>query len=387
MLKESFHTPMHYKNRILRPLIFLLASSCLSTAAIAGISPFKKNKTLEFGPEIQWHLDKLSVKKTGTFVQRNDRYYYHLSINDQQLLLQLSKNDAGTGNNSAGNNSLALENLEVLDVLIDSQRLPLFQWCLDNRTSDTSYKVLNKDSRVKNDICAIDINTGKIVLNLNEESRSQITQSKTLSIDIKPGKYISHLQYDMKGFKQKLKEFNLSKVKPVKPPVSVQKKPPVKSTPVKKNPVKKPPVVAVRKKVSLCYAKAPDKFSKKIDPISYPCSNKSLKKHARKAIDDKVAQQKRAKKQEERRIKEEEEQRLATIERQRLEKISKKNAQETTQRETEWKEKKASLWVGRCMRHWKKGVSPCYCRPYLASAPAGTQDTCKKKDYTQLTQE
>ncbi len=363
---------MFHLINILRPLLPLLVASCLSTASVAGINPFNKDINLKFGSEIEWQLNEADITKSGMAKQRGDQHYYHLSINEQQLRLQLTINDTGTEQK----NIRPLDNLEVLDILVNNQRLPIFQWCLDNRINDTSYSALNQSTRVKNKVCVVDIERSEITVKLDNESRNLLTQAKELSIDIKPGKYISYLTYNMKGFDQKLSALNSNNNKqPARP--DIQEKPPTRSA----------PTVAVNTKISLCYVRPSEQFSKKIRAVSYPCKNRPLREQAQRSINEKISQLKLAEKAEQRRLKDIEALRIAKKENQRLQKANKEIELETAQRELKWKKMETSLWVGRCMKHWNNGTSPCYCQPYLGRAPANTKDTCKKQGYNKLTQE
>ncbi len=359
----------------LRPLVLLLAASWISTASVAGINPFNKDINLEFGPEVKWELNETDIIKSGMARQRSDRHYFHLSINKQQLQLQLTINDTSTQQN----NIRPLDSLDVLDILVNNHRLPVFQWCLDNRINATSYKALNQNTRVQNNICTVNIERGEITIRLDDESKNLLTQAKSLSIDIKPGKYISYLTYSMKGFSQKLNALNSGNNK--------QSTPAARSETPKKTVTSPSPAVVASTRISLCYVRPPEPFSKKIKAISYPCKNAPLRDQAQRSINEKISQLKLARKAEQRRLKNLEELRIAKIENQRLQKVNREIELETAQRELKWKKMKTSLWVGRCMKHWNNGTSPCYCQPYLNRAPANTRDTCKKQGYNKLTQE
>jgi len=202
----------------------------------------------------------------------------------------------------------------------------------------------------------------------------------------------------MQGFSQKLASLNSDKIKLAKTqsPASMQpdraRSAPAKPDSVKPDSVKPGSVepgteqsmalktAAITPVTKLCYIKPANQFSRKIKPISYPCNNKHLKRQAQKTVNNQTSQQKLALQNEQRRIKDREELRLAKIENQRLQKINTEIEIEAKQRELKWKKMKTSLWVGRCIKHWNKGTSPCYCQPYLERAPKNTKDTCKKKE-------
>ncbi len=356
-------------------ILFFIITACFSNATHAGFNPFNKDKTFVFGAEAPWRANKTDVVKSGLNKHKGNNYYYHLSINKQRLLLQLSKNDA----DGTIKNSWPLETLEIFDVSVDGVTLSQFQWCLDNRINPASYPILTKDTVVKNNVCTTNTNDGNFIINLNKNSLSAIKHAAKLQVIIKLDKRITTLNYNMKGFDSAFNEFTSQQETQAKT---------VANTPTKN----KKTALKEKPEVKTCLVKAPAKYADKIKPVSYPCNDRSLQIKAKNTISSKIALQKRKQKDKQvalqkrkkqaelKRKKQLEEKRLAKLEQKRLQEAEKKEQLERQAREKKWGKMETSMWLDRCKQKWAHGVSPCYCQSYVKEfSPKGIKNTCNKE--------
>ena len=317
----------------------------------AGVNPFKKSKNYNFGVDVPWYESEGSAIKSGHVRDGSDVNYYHLNIDRHRLLLRLGKNDPS--GELVG--TRLLDVLAISDVIIDGRQLPIFGWCLRNQQSPG--KTLKQNALVANDTCVNSGGAGDFVINLDDQSRSQLKKAKLIEIVVEPYGRPVKLSYSMGGFAGLMTKINK--------PAPVKKKAVAKPKP-KPKPKSKPKPKAVAKvkprPVKMCNATPPVKLKGKIDDISYPCDDADKKSAAESRIAGKVsAEKKRA---------------AAKL------KADKKQPNKEFDRETgndaKWDEKQTALWLSRCERNWKKGKSPCYCEKYLDKAPRGVTNTCKK---------
>lgn len=327
------------------------------------MNPYNKDKTYDFGPETNWHNSPLGILKSGKHRRRGDDYYYHLAINNQRLLLRLTLNDP-TGLKTG---SRPLKQLGILDIIVDGQRLPQFQWCLENRLNPVSFKIIKQDTRIKDNVCESKIDQGEFLIKLDSADITALKKSSSLQFITRLGKHLTILNYDMNGFAKNFKQYETQ--------LNDAHKKTSATSQIKARKIPTP----ISRKPRNCYAKPPVEFSGSIKQIAYPCNDSAQQRQARNNIRHKVNQLKARKKEEQQRQAAQEKKRLAELAAQRKreeEKIKKQRLQK--QRELEFKKMKTRLWIARCKKHWNNGVSPCFCRPYISHAPAGTKDTCKK---------
>ncbi len=343
-------------------LFLFITIAGFSLNSNAGLNPFDKSLSIKFGTEVQWTSDKSGSTKTGRNKHRGNNVYYQLIINDQQLKLRLAKsNDAGQSLESR-----PVETLDVLDIIVNGNRLNRFQWCLNNRLNPVNYKMLRIDTRVRDNICLINKDKGEIIIKLNEASHLQLKEATTLIVEFKLDKYVTHLTYKMQGFSTAYNQY-----------ISLNKKP-SKTKLVNKSVPEKTTVKKLKKVTKTCYTRIPVEFSKTIKPVSYPCRNRTMQSAARQSTKSEILEEKRRLKAEKTAKKQQQERRLAQREKLHQEELRKKEDEITQKKEMAWKQKNTKTWVNRCKIHWNKGVSPCYCKPYLNMAPANTEDTCGK---------
>jgi len=323
--------------------LFLLAS----VGAQATVNPFKKTRDLSFGSGVAWYEHQGAVIKSGAERDGADTNYYHVNINPQRLLLRLGRNDP-SGELA---DTRSLPNLDIVDVLLDGQRLPLFDWCLNNQ--QTPGRALRQNAVVINDTCVNAGAGGDFIIRLDEQSKARLKAARTLSFIIEPYGRPVKLDYSMAGFSALMAK--VDRPEPVRAAPSVA--PP---RPAVKAPTPRP--VAKPKPVKMCNAKPPADFSSAVSAISYPCNDNGKKQAAEKRIAQQVAEEKKAM--------------ALELQRAREEELVRQQAIETEKRAAEWQAQQDALWVKRCQRHWAKGSSPCYCEKYLDQAPPGVTNTC-----------
>lgn len=319
----------------------------VSAGAQATVNPFKKTKDLSFGTDVAWYEHDGAVIKSGAERDGADTNYYHVNISPQRLLLRLGRNDP-SGELA---DTRSLPNLDIVDVLLDGQRLPQFDWCLNNQ--QTPGRMLKQNAVVINDICVNAGGGGDFIIRLDEQSKTRLKMVRTLSFIIEPYGRPVRLDYSMAGFSALMAKLDrpepVQAAQPVAPP-----------RPAVKAPAPKP--VAKPKPVKMCSAKPPSDFSSAVNAISYPCNDSAKKQDAEQRIAKQVAQEKQKMAQELKRAREEE--------------LARQQAIETEKRAAEWQAQQDALWIKRCQRHWDKGTSPCYCEKYLDQAPPGVTNTC-----------
>lgn len=331
---------------------FVSFIGCLAMSlTVQAANPFKKSVDFDFPDNINWVLKNKTAVKTGQVKEGSDTLYYHLSINDKQLRLRFSKNDP-TGQVI---NSRSLSSLVIEDVLIDGQRMPLFQWCINNQQLES--REFKQDTPVAQNAC---VNTaGDFIMNLNNQSREMLKKAGTLEVVSEPFRRTEILSFGMSGYTTLMKKLEKPVVaKPVK-------------APAKPVPVAKPKKVA-KKVVKTCFAKAPAEY-KNIKPAAYPCPDAAGKSVAEAKIAKLVASKKKAREAAAAAAAQ-----AAASQKQKAQASEIDKAAEA-RAEAEWEKRQTAMWTKRCQKHWRKGVSPCYCQKYISNAPAGVKDTCPAK--------
>ncbi len=332
-------------------ILLILTSVFFMPLSQAAFNPYKKDVNLHFDESIPWKFSNNQAVKSGQNKDRGEINYYHLKINHKRILLRLGRSDP-SGN---AENTRPLDALDIIDVMIDGQRLPLFQWCMDNRSTQAENKVFRPGTVVKNDICS-NSGGGDFVIKLDGTSRRLLSQGKALQFMTRPYKAQENISYD------------LSDLPPLLERMARAENPrPVAKKVVEKKAVRKPKPVAkpkVKKTAKLCQAKPPLEYKAKISAVSYPCNNALRKTTAEKRIHDHVQIEKQKQ--------------AAETEHRRAASARKQAESEMKQQSKKWETMQDSMWVVRCKKHWDSGISPCYCRRVLSQAPAGTVDTCNK---------
>ena len=337
-------------------ILMVISGTCFS-----GVNPFKKSKNYTFGPDVAWYENNDTAIKSGSIRDGSDTNYYHLNIDKHRLLLRLGKNDPS----GELENTRLLDSLSITEVLIDGQRLPLFDWCLQNQQNPG--KKIKQNAIVANDVCINAGGGGDIVFNLDDETRDYLKHAESLEFIVEPYGRPLKLVFSMSGYAPIMAKINKPipppvVKKPVPPPVAVVKPIPKPKPKPKEKP--KPKSKPKPKPVEKCYANAPASFKSTVPTISYPCDNAAKKSQAEKKISAGVAREKK-------KI-------AARLQADKNKKLAKERKVVDEKRDAEWDKKQAALWVSRCKRHWAKNRSPCYCEKYLYQAPAGVKSTCEK---------
>ncbi len=325
---------------------FLLVVSSMS---YAGMNPFKKSKNYVFGPDVAWYEHNDVAVKSGSVRDGSHTNFYHLNIDNEQLLLRLGRNDPS----GELENTRILENLSITEVNVDGRPLPLFNWCLQNQQNPG--KKLKQNAIVANGVCVNTGGGGDFIIKLDKGTSKLLYNAKMLEFVVEPYGRGVKLSYSMLGYAPIMDKINKPAPKPVAV-VAPKPKPQVKPKPRPKPKSKPKP-----KPIKICYAKAPVEFKSQIKSVSYPCNDKAKKASAESAISTRVGQEKQKK---------------AAAENEARQ--ARQQDREDSKREAEWESKQTNLWVSRCKKHWAKNVSPCYCEKYLSQAPAGIINTCGK---------
>ena len=324
--------------------VFLLMGILGMTSIVHAANPFKKSIDYTFLDKVSWSLKRDTAVKTGEVKEGSDALFFHLSINSKQLKLRFSKNDpAGQVINSRSVNSLVIK-----DVLVNGEKLPLFQWCLNNQKADS-----NKFKQGTPVIRSTCINEdGDFTINLDDKSKQLLKKAHILEFVTEPFRREETLKFGMAGYVAIMKKLH----KPA-PVISIKSAPKA---------VVKPKVVA-KKVVKTCYVKPPVEY-KTIKVVAYPCQDLARKKVAETRMNQQVLAQKQkadalaaeAKKKQ----------------KQKQKQVIKIDAAAEAKAEEEWQKRQNAIWIKRCEKHWLKRVSPCYCKAYIAHAPKGVKDTC-----------
>ena len=328
---------------------WLVIISLVSTSfsAHAEINPFKKAKKYNFGNEIAWYFKDGAALKSGSHRDGSDTNYYHLNITTHRLRLRLSKNDPS----GELENTRSLDQVDIIDVLVDGQRMPRFQWCLDNQARPADY--LKYSSIVINDVC-VNRGDGDFIIELDGATKNMLSRASSLDFIIEPYGRPVRLNFSLGNFAD-----IMAKVDRPEPPPVVKPAPVVEAKPKPAPPAPKP----VKKVIKTCDANPPAEFKAEVKVITYNCDDNTAKSRAIASINRSVEAIKQ------KRLAEEAERKRLAEERAALEAANK-------QVEEAWEQQQAEIWVQRCQKHWSKGVSPCYCEKYLDQAPPGVNNTC-----------
>jgi len=328
----------------LSALLLILAGVSLgSLSASATTNPFKKTKDNQFNDSIAWYFKDGAAIKSGSEQDGGDMLYYHLNINKNQLRLRFGKNDPS----GELENTRSFDELEIIDVTVDGQRLNRFQWCLDNQSQIAAS--LKQNSLVVNGTC-VNAGGGDFIIALDDETRERLMKARNIEFVTAPYGRPVRLSYTMTGF---AKGYGTIIAPP--PPVPQHVAPPVVEAPkAEPKPV-----------IKTCFAEAPEELRNVVKSIAYICDDKAKKASAEATIQSQASAEKKKRKE-------------AEAEHQRLEAEKKKEESQLKSVESDWEKKQAEMWVDRCQKHWGKGTSPCYCAPYIDRAPAGVVNTCAK---------
>jgi len=320
----------------------------LSSVTQAGVNPFKKSKNYDFGSNVPWYENSGAAIKSGSVRDGADTNYYHLNIDKYRMLLRLGKNDPS--GELVGTRMLDV--LAITDVLVDGRQLPVFGWCLRNQQHIS--KKLKQNAVVANDACVNAGGGGDFVINLDEKTKALLRKSKKIEFIIEPYGRPVKLSYSMGGFAPIMAKINRPVAKPKKAVVAAPKP----------KPKPKPKAKPKPKPIKMCKASPPADYKSKVNSVAYPCANAEKKTAAERQVARGVNAEKNKA--------------AAKLKAAQKQAANTKDPVIEDKKEAEWDSKQAALWISRCQRHWKKGVSPCYCTKYIERAPKGVKNTCNK---------
>jgi hypothetical protein len=354
---------INIKNKHRLSLLILISSVFFIVPSQAAFSPYNKNVNLNFDGSIPWEFKNNEAVKFGKNKYRGKINYYHVKINNQRILLRLGQNDP-SGDKG---NTRSLDTLDIVDVLVDGQRLPIFQWCMNNRTTQADNKDFRPGTITKKNVC-INSGRGDFVIKLDASSQRLLSQRKELQFRIRPHKTIENLSYDLHGLPAIIERM----VQAAKPVVAVKK------VPVKKVVVKRPKARVkpkVKKPARICHIKPPVQYKSRVKSANYTCNSPSGKATAEKRVFDQLKIEKQ---------KDVIAKNAAAFEQKREEEAQKKADSEMSHFSNKLKSMEdslsvsQSLWLNRCKKHWNSGTNPCYCQQFISQAPPGTVNSCKK---------
>ena len=332
--------------------------------AISATNSFTKVEEINIGADIDWQIDDTAVSK-AVLIDSDEGY--RLSIGMRQLTFQIdSSSDAGI-------QAKRYVHLAIEDFAVDGERLPLFQWCLDNQSGHDRY--LQQGLSVKDNVC---LNQGgSFTIQLNRTALEKIENAKRLSFIISLNDTLTTINYDISDFKQAIaiQQAQQGAIENTDVTVSAIGLPTVNTT---------QSVEIKPAEVRLCTAKAPKDYTS-IAAIEYVCDDKSDKARAENKIASAVA------KEDKRRqniAAEKERRRLAAIaakkaadkkaeqERQKAEQAKQAEEQAIAASQKKHQQVMDELtekMVDVCNKIWVKGKHRCYCEKFIQYAPEGIE--------------
>jgi len=357
-------------------LLFLFFT--FNQLAFAENNPFAKKTSLNISGDVKWRVTASGATKTSS---ENKGLFYRLMYDAKQLRLNVLTD-------KFANKPKKFNQLEVKDVLVDSKRLPLFNWCLNNQSEHSRY--LQQGLSVKNDVCVVDGNRGQVTIWLDAATVASLNNADNLTFAIKPYRSVLNINYEMADFSM-MQAVLAGKSAPLV--IAAKEKP--------------APPPALEK----CWAKPPknNQTIKAIKAISYTCGDVTAKKQAEAVIEKQLGdaralaekqQQQRAqalvlkqKKEAETIARQQQlakEQLLKEQEAVRIQQAEQKtlnNKRVLEQEEVATNAAKQSelgieitvKMVTMCQKYWDKGEHRCYCQKFIEYAPADIQDgaSCK----------
>ena len=347
-------------NRLFVSLLVLCAFS-FNGFAKSSDDPFAKIESFNIGTDISWNIDKKTMLATKT--SRNKGSFYHLEFDNKQLKLLVSSDEKGASPKK-------FSQLEVKNVEVDGQQVPMFKWCLNNQERHNRF--LQQGLKVKKNICLINGSKGSFVMRLNKDTLLALQNGRSLTITLKPFRTPLALRYDINDFKDMYSQLN-AKPEPVVVALVAIAAPVATKTSVIK-PAKK------------CWAGAPPQY-KNIRSVEYNCNDAAGKNAAEARVSKSVNQEKEkqrklaAEKEKQRKLVEEKKQQelAAKLQQQELLQVEAAALAATQAKQAEIGGEIAEKMVKVCEKYWNKGEHRCYCQKYIEHAPESIQSssTCE----------
>jgi hypothetical protein len=337
---------------------------CVTTTAhaAAGNNPFAHVEEVNIGTDIDWRVGNGTISKTSA-ADSDTHYKLSLDMNSMSLLIG---SDADVESSVKSFKNFALE-----DVVIDGERVPLFQWCLNNQQNHSRF--LQQGLKVKKNVCQNKGAEGGFTLKLNKKTFDRIKNGKRLTLTVRPFRTSIKINYDISDFDQ---VFAIHQMKTAAPKVAVAS---IAVSPAASVATRAPAMVRPVQ-VRMCKATAPKGYAI-IRSVEYVCNDNSDKMRAERKVAAAVNKEKQH------RIKvaaEKEKRRLAAIalkkkqQEDRLKAEQQKREEEKAIAESQLKSRAVldeltKKMVGVCNKISAKGKHRCYCERFIEYAPEGIE--------------
>ena len=321
-------------------LFIALAAFFLFTNAIAKAddNPFEKGVSVDIGRNAEWVINDKAATRSGS----DDGLFYHLFYDKKQLRLRITE----TAEDSE-TTSKHYEQFAVNDILLDGERLPVFQWCLNNQ--ERHKRFLQQGLQVNKDVCKNQGEIGTFTIRLNVATLEALGKGKKLTFHLKPFRLPVDVNFDISDFSDVIAKLNASDAPVVaKPGVTTA------------------PVAAVEKK---CNASPPTGFVE-VKAVEYDCADAAARAKATASVDEAVSKERERRKQV-----------AAEQERKRLETEAAKKAQQdklaaeqaaiaaSAAQQAAINDEISTKMIAVCKKKWEQGEHRCYCEKYIEHAP------------------
>lgn len=338
--------------------LFAVALFCTNSLVHAAIDnkPSSQAEQIYIGADIRWTVKHDSISKTA---EGQPGEYYRLSFDGKHLSLQVGVNNQFTSNTKQ------YAQLIVEDLLVDGERLPIFQWCLNHQTKHDRY--LQPGLDVQNKVCEIQGERGTFAVKLDRITSTRIESAQRLSFIIRPHRTSLRVNYDISDYKQAIaiQQAQLVESAAAKVSVGTVSKPGREAV--------QPDVKIAPVQVKMCKAKASGEFSF-IGAVEYVCNDSADKKRAQQKMAFAIDKEKKRKQAAQ--LAARETQQKATQQRLKLEQ-EKQAEQEAIAKSREKHQQVLNeltkKMVGVCNKMWALGKHRCYCERYIQYAPAGIE--------------
>ncbi len=342
-------------SRVMCLLILLFGS------AAHAANPFRKDVVVMVGDGQPWAVQGQQVVKQSA---ESQGMYYRLSFAAGQLRLRL-------GDAPQGETGKAFSRLEIHDVLVDGQRLPLFSWCLAHQSRH--HRFLQQGLTVRDRICLVEAELGEFVINLNKAAWQRIKAAKRLSFVVKPYRTAIRIHYDMQGFDA---AYARLAAKPVR-------------TAGAEAPPPKPAVAVGGQQCRL----APPVNYPDIAPIAYRCGDEAARQRASAGMQQQVAKRAR---QARSTVSADKGQSPAVVKKTAVKTasatrvvaeaattagasngsgVTESGVAENLAAQSELVTEITEKMVAMCSKYWEKGEHRCYCQKFIDHAPEAVRAT------------
>lgn len=335
------------KQRILTAITGILM--CLPMLALANDNPFDKGESVTISSSNAWVIKDKSATRSGS----DSDNFYHLFFDLKQLRLRITD-----GAEDSEASARQYQQFAVEDVMIDSKRLPLFQWCLVNQQRHSRF--LQQGLKVKQGVCNNRGEKGVFSMRLNAATLDALKKGQTLGLKLKPFRTSIEVNFDISDFSDMLENLSAS-MKLVKTAETQGLASASAAVPEK--------TVASK----TCKATPPESFAK-IKPVEYSCDDANAKASAEASVEASVVKERK----------------LLAVERERKQKAEAeaKKAKELADKEAaaklvaeqaaiaaaEASKKEMNVEITNkmlavCQKKWAKGEHRCYCEEFINHAP------------------